>query len=259
MNFRRILISIAGLLLLSLVSFGQALEVGDAVWAQWRPNDWYPGTLAEETSLGFVVVFDDVTGVPDVAEDLPSSAEIHNSLIILDRAPEADQVGIGARVLAEWPDDEWYYPATVVSDAEGGLYDVVFDDRDVTTADLSQLRLRGELAELFHIPDVGDRVWSQWEPGDWYPGTLTDKSTIGFHVLFDDETEADRPASLVVVDLAAEAEQVSILSRVLAQRADKWFYPGTVAAVTDGGLYDILFDDGDREIVPLDALRLLGE
>jgi hypothetical protein len=259
MNVRNMFLAVAGLLFLSLASFGQVLEVGDAVWAQWYPNDWYPGTLTEETSLGFVVVFDDVTGVEDVAEDLPASAEIHTSLIVRDRAPDAEHVEIGTRVLALWPDDEWYYPATIVTVAEEGLYGIQFDDRDVGTVDLTQLRLRGEPTELFNIPEVGDRVLIQWEPDDWYPGTLTDRSAVGFYVFFDDETEAERPASLVVVDQAPQADQVAFGSRVLALWPSGWFYPGTVVGVTEEGMYDILPDDGDALTVELAMLRLFSE
>ena len=259
MNLRKMLSSIAGLMLLSLASFGQVLEVGDAVWAQMWPNDWYPGTLTEETNLGFVVVFDDLTGVEDVDEDFPASADIPRSLIVLSRVPSADQVEIGTRVLALWPADEWYYPATIVSGAQEGLYGIEFDDRDVGTVDLTQLRLRSEPTELLNIPEVGDRVLIQSEPDDWYPGTLTDRSAIGFYVLFDDETEAERPASLAVVDQAPEADQVAFGSRVLALWPDGWFYPGTVVGVTEEGMYDILLDDGDALTAELAILRLFSE
>ncbi len=259
MNHRTIALAVAGWLFMSLVCCGQALEVGDAVWAQWTPNDWYPGTLTEETALGFVVVFDDVTDVEDVAEDLPASADIPTPLILLNRVPEADQVAVGTRVLARWADDGWYYPATVVTDAEDGLYNVAFDDRDVGIVDLTQIRLRGGMADLFDLPEVGDRVWAQWSPGDWYPGMLSEESPIGFLVSFDDGGEADLPPSLVVVDLAAQVDQVAFGSRVLAMRIDEWFYPGTVVAVTEDGMVDILFDDGKREAVDLANLRLFSE
>lgn len=259
MSLRNVFLAMTALLVLGVVGFGQLLEVGNAVWAQMWPNDWYPGTLTEETDLGYVVVFDDLTEVEGVDENFPSSAEIPRSLIVSNRVPTADQVEIGTRVLAQWPDDEWYYPATVVTDAADGLYDIVFDDRDVTTSDLTQLRLRGGPTELFNIPKVGDRVLIQWEPDDWYPGMLTDTSAVGFRVFFDDETEAERPASLVVVDQAPKADQVAFGSRVLALWPSGWFYPGTVVQVTEEGMYEILPDDGDALTVELTMLRLFSE
>lgn len=259
MNLQRLLPAIAGLMLVSLLSFGQTLEIGDAVWAQWTPNDWYPGTLGEETMLGFRVVFDDVSDVDDVADDLPASADIPRSLIVLDRLPEASDVRLGTRVLALWPGDEWFYPATVVAEAKEGLYDVVFDDRDVAVADLTQLRLRGESTAPFNVPAVGDRAWIQWEPDDWYPGILEEETAIGFRVLFDDGVEADRPAPLVVVDRVPEADQIGFGSRVLALLMNEWFYPGTVVKLLNDGTYDILFDTGEREGVALASLRLLSE
>ncbi|TFH07750.1 MAG: hypothetical protein E4H08_08975, partial [Candidatus Atribacteria bacterium] len=144
MTYWKTILAMAGLILVSVAGFGQALEVGDLVWAQWEPNDWYPGVLTEETALGFVVAFDDTTGVNYVDPDLPSVADLPASLIVLSRAVEADQVRVGTRVLAEWVEDEWFYPATVVSDAQQGIYNIVFDDGDRGIADLSQLLLRGE-------------------------------------------------------------------------------------------------------------------
>lgn len=259
MNLQRLLAATVGLILVGLAAFGQSFEIGDAIWAQWTPNDWYPGTLVEETALGYVVVFADVTDVEGVADDLPTSAEIPTSLIVLDRVPEASDVILGTRVLALWPDDGWYYPATVVTEANEGLYNVVFDDHDVTVADLTGLRLRREPTALFNVPVVGDRVWVQWEPDDWYPGIVTEENSLGLHVLFDDGDEADRPTSLVVVDLAPEADQVGFGSRVLAHLTGEWFYPGTIVKVLEDGAYDVLFDTGERKVVALASLRLFSE
>ncbi len=270
MNFRNMLFAIAGLLFLSSAGFGQTLEIDDAVWAQMWPNDWYPGTLTEETDLGFVVVFDDLTGVENVDGDFPASADIPRSLIVLNRVPSTDQVEIGTRVLALWPDDEWYYPATIVSDAQEGLYDIQFDDRDVGTVDLTQLLLRGASALSNDTLNVGDTVWAQWEPNDWYPATILEPSEIGFHVefvdvdgtLFGDPEDAawgDRPRSLMVLDRAPAADDVAFGTRVLAQWTDDWFYPATVVEISEDGLYSVRYDDGAVGSVELLGLRLLSE
>jgi len=260
MNHQRIALAVAGGLLMSLLCFGQALEIGDTVWAQWTPNDWYPGAITEETALGFVVVFDDVTGVEGVAEDLPVSADTPAPLIALNRAPDADQVAIGTRVLARWEEDGWFYPATVVTVADQGMYDIVFDDRDTGVVDLSQLRLRGDPTGLLDFPEVGDRVWAQWEPGYWYLGTVTDEAAIGFRVVFDDGEEADLPPSLVAVDRASEGGEVAFGTRILAQKTDdEWCSPGTVVTDPEAGIYGIQFDDGEREAIDLADLRLFSE
>ena len=253
-------LALTGWVVISLACFGQAPEVGDRVWAQWTPNDWYPGELIEETALGFLVAFDDTSGVDDVDPDLPATADRPLALIVVDRMVEVDQEAVGTRVLAQGADG-WFYPATIVAKAELGLYDVLFDDRDTATVDLAQIHLRGESMQPGPgpAPEVGDIVWAQWEPGDWYPGMVAEETVIGFRVAFDDGDEADLPPSLVIVDRAAEVDQVAFGTRVLAQAADERFYPGTVVNVNEAGLYDILFDEEYLATVDLEDLRLFSE
>ena len=136
-------LALTGWVVISLACFGQAPEVGDRVWAQWTPNDWYPGELIEETALGFLVAFDDTSGVDDVDPDLPATADRPLALIVVDRMVEVDQVALGTRVLAQAA-DERFYPGTVVNVNEAGLYDILFDEEYLATVDLEDLRLFSE-------------------------------------------------------------------------------------------------------------------
>lgn len=268
MTYRIAVFAVAGLLLMSVLGLSQPLEVGDLVWAQWEPNDWYPGVLAEATDLGFMVAFDDTTGVAYVNSDLPANADMPPSLLILIREATADEVTIGTRVLAEW-EDQWMYPATVASEAKDGLYDIVFDDRAVGTVALSQLLLRSESESQDEDLSVGDVVWAQWEPNDWYSAKIIEASAIGFRIVFYDSDGtpfgdpeeaawADRPRSLLVPDRVPAADDIAFGARVLAQWSDDWFYPATVMSVADG-LYEVLYDDRDVRVVELAELRLFSE
>lgn len=49
-------------------------------------------------------------------------------------------------------------------------------------------------------PKVGDKVWAQWKPNDWYPGKVAKACPTGLHVVFDDGDEADLAVSLIAVD-----------------------------------------------------------
>src|SRR5579871_5870517 len=106
-------------------------KVGERVWAQWRPNAWYPGKVTRTVPTGLHVVFDD----GDEA-DLPSSQ------VAVDRVPPTEQVQVNSRVLAPWLNGR-YYPGKITS-ISNGIYGVQFDDGDFRTARIEHLRLRSE-------------------------------------------------------------------------------------------------------------------
>ncbi len=116
----------------TLRNMNGAPNVGDVVWAQWKPNAWYHGKVEKKIPVGFHVVFDD-----------GDRADLPPSLIVADRAVTAEQVVVGRRVLARWTDGK-HYPGTVAEVAEGRKYDIRFDDGDRKTVDLMSLRLLSE-------------------------------------------------------------------------------------------------------------------
>jgi len=220
-------------------------KVGDKVWAQWKPNDWYPGKAAKACPTGFHIEFDD-----------GDKADVAVSMIAVDSAPKKEAVKVGTRVLGLWTDKK-FYPGTIAKLADG-KYDVDFDDGDSLSVGLEDLRLVAVKQVAVRTAKVGDKVWAQWKPNDWYAGKAAKACPKGLHVEFDDGDKADLPVSLIAIDVAPKKESVKVGTRVLGLWTDKKFYPGTVVKQVDGK-YDIAFDDGDSLSVELGDLRLLNE
>jgi hypothetical protein len=107
-------------------------------------------------------------------------------------------------------------------------------------------------------PTVGDVVWAQWKPNDWYRGKVARKTDKGYHIDFDDGSKAVVSSSLIAIDKAPEKADVKVGARVVARwRADNRFYPGKVGKIIDEGFH-IEFDDGSRSNVGIRGIRLIS-
>lgn len=106
------------------------LTAGLAVWAEWKPNAWYHGTIAESCSDGWFVHFDDGD------KKCCAAAEI-----AADTIPDAGDVRKGTKVVAEWTDMR-YYPGKI-SAVSGASYSIQFEDGDKRDVELGKIRLRG--------------------------------------------------------------------------------------------------------------------
>ncbi len=232
-------------IILCYASVAHALEVGDVVWAQWKPNAWYHGKVTKVHPIGFHVAFDD-----------GDQANLPSSLIVSDSIVAAEELKVGVRVIALWNDGK-YYPGTFTG-AKDGRYNIRFDDWDKRPVELSHIRLRKASNNTRADIKIGDVVWAQWKPNVWYHGKVAKVHPIGFHVTFDDGDRMDLPASLIVSDRIVAAEQLKKGIRVLARWNDGKYYPGTVTG-SKGRKYDIRFDDGDGKAVDLNNIRLLYE
>lgn len=219
--------------------------VGAGVWAQWRPNQWYHGTVERRTELGYYIVFDD----GDVAE-LP------RALLACDRAPQGQELLPGTRALALWHNGQ-LYPATLAARTPEGRYRMRFDDRDWRSVHPDDLRLLAERIVAGRAARVGSAVWAQWGPNAWYPGQVERAGPCEFHVLFDDGDRADLPLALIAPDETPRVSDLWVGRRVLARRQEDTFYPGTIAQLTPDAEAVVHFDDGKSEVVEAEALRLL--
>jgi hypothetical protein len=84
---------------------------------------------------------------------------------------------VGDRVLAEWPPDKFFYPATVKT-VERGRYQILYDDGYWDWAD------EDRLAEL--DIEEGDRVFARWRGGsNYYPGVVDQQEGEKVHVCYD--------------------------------------------------------------------------
>jgi len=218
-------------------------KVGDVVFAQWRPNNWYHGKVDATCPLGLHIAFDDGDEVC-----------VHPSLVAVDAAP-ADPKALkpGLRVLARWS-DERFYPATVKLVAPEGVA-VGFDDRAERTLQAAELRLLPAVSPP-RQPAAGDVVWAQWKPNSWYRGKAGQACTLGLDVAFEDGDAGCYPPALIVPD-TPPTEAPKVGTRVLAIWGDGKFYPATV---TEAGpeAFGVRFDDGATSKVALKDLRLLA-
>lgn len=222
-------------------------KVGDTVWAQWKPNDWYHGKAERACPLGLHVVFDD-----------GDSLCVHASLIAVDAPLAAADKGpaAGARVLAIWSDGR-YYPATVRAAAKDG-FDVVYDDRAAGKVAAKDLRVlpQGKPAKT---AAAGEVVWAQWGPNAWYHGKVDKPCEAGgLHVRFDDGDDACLAPILVAVDAAPAKDAIKPAARVLGRWKDGHLYPATVIGA-DGVSFEVRYDDGASGSVPLADLRHISD
>jgi hypothetical protein len=106
-------------------------KAGDVVWAEWKPNAWFHGKIAKVDGKDLYIAFDD-----------GDKATVDASKIALDRAPKKDLVKVETRVLAKFKKGG-FYPGKITK-IDGDHYDIKFDDGDVDTVTLDDLRLIGQ-------------------------------------------------------------------------------------------------------------------
>ena len=229
-------------LLVLLASVGTALasqpKVGDAVWAQWRPNAWYQGKVARVCELGHFIHFND-----------GDRACVPTSLIAKDVVPTA--VKVGDRVLADWRGKQ--YPAVVA----GSGYHIRFDDHyERQKVPVHQLRKLAAAPTRRLKPKVGSAVWVQWKPNAVYRGKVAKRCSFGLYVHFDDGDKGCFSPAVMAVD--KPPKKVGVGARVFGRWQGRGFYPGTVQAPASNGALMIHFDDSDRGAVAVHDLRLIG-
>jgi hypothetical protein len=173
----------------------------------------------------------------------------------------ADEPKPGDKVAAQWTDGG-YYLATVTG-AEGGSFDVLYDDGDkgkVAATDLIAIS-RGELF------NAGDHVLAAWKNARMFPGTVTATTQFTVTVKWDDGDAPLEVARDRVVHLKAAAAQVMPAGALPAGTsvAAKWgpgsFYIATIAGVDANGRYLVNYGDGDKgavaagDVVCVDSAR----
>jgi hypothetical protein len=118
--------------LLALASPSRAQDtprVGDVVYAQWEPNDWYHGKVGGKNAKGFRIDFDD-----------GGKKVVASSEIAIDKPPARREVKEGSRVVAKWPDDGRFYPGEVGRIRDDGKFHIKFDDGGLANVVLQDIR-----------------------------------------------------------------------------------------------------------------------
>jgi len=223
----------------------QQPKVGDTVWAQWQPNQWYHGKIEKKADVGFHVKFDD-----------GDETDVCPALIALDVESKKDALTPGTRVVI--PGEGGVAKLATVVKIDGANVACQADEElgDATAAikDVRRVTAAGNAKAL----KVDDIVWAQWRPNDWYHGKVKKTGDGGYHVEFDDGDEADLPSALIAIDQAPEVKNVKVGARVIAVFSDGKFYPGTVIAI-DKETCKIKYDDGDEADAPVSDVRAIGE
>ncbi|MFT5129957.1 MAG: hypothetical protein ACI8W8_003586 [Rhodothermales bacterium] len=109
-------------------------------------------------------------------------------------------------------------------------YRIRFDDGDRTWMTLDELRLIASRVEPLRLPKIGDKVFGQWTPNNWYSGQVASTTEVGFRVEFEDGDTLDLPLELIAIDSMPAGEQVAVGSRILGHWEPGKFFPGTVMA-----------------------------
>src|SRR5262245_52117794 len=128
---------VSGLALFALLAAATAAaaqekaKAGDVVWAEWKPNAWFHGKVAKVDGKDIHIAFDD-----------GDKAAVDASRVALDRAPKKDTVKVDTRVLAKFMKGG-FYPGKIAKFV-GDRYDIQFDDGDVDSVALDDLRLIGK-------------------------------------------------------------------------------------------------------------------
>ncbi len=103
--------------------------IGKPVFARWKKNNWYHGRAAGKCASGLMVHFDD----GDKKCCLLSE-------VVLDQTPSSSELKAGTKVLCRWKNKK-FYPGRIES-AKKNAYTIRFDDGDILTVRLKDIRLR---------------------------------------------------------------------------------------------------------------------
>lgn len=113
--------------------------------------------------------------VPTDTADTPQGQKISETIRT---AEPVDDFREGTRVLARWPLEDWYYPATV-SSVKNSRYYITYRDGDTAWVERSDLRLERVSA--------GSRVYCNWKnSGTYFPGVVSARRGDAVSINYDD-------------------------------------------------------------------------
>jgi predicted Zn finger-like uncharacterized protein len=211
---------------------------GSRVFAQWSDGFWYPATVRSSSSRGVMVEYDDGEpgnlaldrvrelrvaegdriqcrwqGGPayfpgKVAKCGGEKVLVHyddgekeTTTLSMVRVIREEDIPwqVGDRVVANWPPEPFFYPATITK-IDSGFISVDYDDG--AHADLV-------LAQVLPLDiGVGDVVYARWKGGPaYYPGRIKEMTGDRIHVAYDDGEEEWTTIKMVRVLPADKASE----------------------------------------------------
>jgi hypothetical protein len=140
------------------------------------------------------------------------------------------------------------YPGKVVALQGNGTFTVKFDDGDLDES------VKAEDMQPLVVPEwkAGDRVVAKFKGGKAYPGKVTAARGPGVWAVTFDDGDVDEFVKAANIQALALPEY-SLNERVAARFKGGKAYPGVIAQVHGGGMYGVLFDDGDCD----DSVKVL--
>lgn len=211
--------------------------------ARWRNGLWYPGTVDDERDVSRHVTFDD----GDEGWFGPQALTVET-----DTEDTADgKLAVGKKVRAQWGDGSWYKGK--IDERFGRVWHITFDDGDQAWMDSSRMTparfgclrtLAISIVLLSCVLFLGFCVLSIVVPGQEQTQQQLSSSA---------PTTAARPQNQIY-QLTPITGPVTTGMRVLAPATEHFSFLGTVESISPQGRATVLFFDGERASLPIQAL-----
>jgi hypothetical protein len=221
---------------------------GDRIIAKKVDSYFYPGVVRDVTDVGCFVTFDD-----------SEAAWVHFAHVL------RNDLEIGSRVFCKHKTAPHFSPGTI-HQRKGETILVTFDHGGEEWTSIAMVRVQRPIVNV--PPDalaamglpvkqsidlgeplkdcnwrVGDRVLGRWLDFFWYPGTILNMGSKGYHVLFDTGEQ------LVVHDLALMPLTIEEGEHVFVRPKDEpqpMYSPAVVTRV-HGEIIDVEYEDATSE------------
>lgn len=129
-------------------------------------------------TVAFILGGCDDTKNASAPTNTANTSQAQRALDPIRTAEPIDDFREGTRVLARWPLEDWYYPATV-SSVENSRYYITYRDGDTAWVERSDLRLERV--------STGSRVYCNWKSsGKYFPGVISARKGDAISINYDD-------------------------------------------------------------------------
>jgi len=233
------------------------LVVGSKVFAEWKENTWYEGSIDNTCENGFNIYF-----VDNTTKCVTTSEILKNKIL------KAEEVKVGTKVIAKWT-AKAYYDAEVIK-VNGDKYTVRYYDkmeRDVTLDEMildTRIDVRGDETQVGQVLKdnfkVGDDVVAEWMTTDsLYSAKIQGICDKGLTVKYYDNAEKCLETSQIILDVPATKDILQADTKVLVRDTNtNNFFAGKITKVI-GVNYEVvykLYGDEVIKTLPIAQLRI---
>ncbi|OGH83645.1 MAG: hypothetical protein A2488_01100 [Candidatus Magasanikbacteria bacterium RIFOXYC12_FULL_32_21b] len=233
------------------------LGIGSKVFAEWKENTWYEGSIDNTCENGFNIYFVDNT------TKCASTSEILKNKML-----KVEEIKVGTKVIAKWT-TKAYYDAEVIK-ITGDRYTVRYYDkmeRDVTLDEMildTRTAVRGDETEVGQMLKdnfkVGDVVIVEWMTADsLYSAKIQGVCDKGLTVKYYDNAEKCLETSQIILDVPATKDALLVDTEVLVRDTNTSnFYAGKITKIV-GANYEVkykLYGDEVTKTLAITQLRI---